>query len=487
MNSDVVTECPVDFAGQGGAPEVLNLAAYKFAALKDLNSLRRELKNLADQLGLRGTILLSPEGINLFVAGHKESVDRLIDRIHLIPGLEDLSGKQSFTSHQPFHRMLVKIKKEIIAFGIDEVRPAEWTSPKLPASELRRWLDEGRDITLLDVRNDYEIKLGTFRNAVDFGLKHFRHFPAAAADWTTSAKDKPLVMFCTGGIRCEKAGPYMEKIGFKNIFQLDGGILKYFEECGGDHYEGSCFVFDQRVAVGPDLNPTGDAICFACQATLTHEEMQSPKYEVGVSCPHCYREPDEIKKEQTMQRQALLQSIASSQPGCQPYANVRFTHVPRRLAGLALIDCLDQWHPGYGRDRWQHELEMGNLWKEGERVTSDRVVKEGERFEHRLENCVEPAVATDIRILLEEEGFIVVEKPAPLPCHPSGRYNKNTLQSFLNEVYHPQKIRLMHRLDANTSGLILAARIYKAAKNCKGSFRSCELKRSIWLACMVVP
>ncbi|MFO0925194.1 MAG: sulfurtransferase [Pirellulales bacterium] len=452
--------------------KVLNLAAYKFASLKDLPGLREDLKKLCESLELKGTILLSLEGINLFVAGKEESVQSLVDRLRLVPGLGDLEGKQSFTSHQPFHRMLVKIKKEIIAFGIDEVNPAKQTSPKLPARELKQWLSEGRPVTLLDTRNDYEIKLGTFRGAVDFGLRHFRTFPEAAAAWNDVPKDAPIVMFCTGGIRCEKAGPYMEQLGFTQIYQLEGGILKYFEECGGDHYDGSCFVFDQRVAVGPDLHPTGDVMCFACQATLTAEDLESPLYSMGVSCPHCYRSQEDRNELERQQKQQRISEIAQSQPGCIPYDNLRSIHVPRRLAGMTLLDFLDAWHVGYGRERWMDEIAKGKITRNQCPASADEIVKEGAKYEHVEAGCVEPPVATDVRLIYLDESMMVIDKPAPLPTHASGRFNRNTLESFLAEAFHPQKLRLVHRLDASTSGVLLVARYYKAARALQKQFET---------------
>lgn len=237
------------------APTV-NLAAYKFATLSGLDERREVLRELTRRLQLMGTILLSPEGINLFIAGPRQAIDEFIITIESDTEIGKLDIKESLTDYQPFNRMLVKLKKEIIAFGVEGIDPAKRTSPKLPAKELKQWLDEGKQVTLLDVRNDYEISLGTFEGAEPIGLKHFRHFPEAVDALPEERKEETIVMFCTGGIRCEKAGPYMEQAGFKNIFQLEGGILKYFEECGSEHYDGECFVFDQRVAVDGDLQET---------------------------------------------------------------------------------------------------------------------------------------------------------------------------------------------------------------------------------------
>src|SRR5262249_778191 len=161
--------------------------------------------------------------------------------------------------------------KEIIAFGVDGIDPIRRPAPKLSARELKRWLDEGRPFTLLDTRNDFEVTLGTFHNAVPIGIQHFREFPAAVAKLPRNSQQRPIVTFCTGGIRCEKAAPYLIQNGFEQVFQLDGGILKYFEECGNDHYQGECFVFDNRVGLTAELGESGHGLCFACQSLLTPE------------------------------------------------------------------------------------------------------------------------------------------------------------------------------------------------------------------------
>lgn len=268
--------------------DIVNISAYKFTRLDNLPTRREELRALTREIGLKGTILLSPEGINLFLAGARPQLEAVLKTIRAIPGLEDLPVKESPSEEQPFRRMLVKIKQEIIAFGIEGIDPAANPAPKLAARTLKQWLDEGRPLTLLDTRNDYEVRMGTFTGARPAGIDHFRNFPAAVSRLPAELKEQPVVMFCTGGIRCEKAGPFMEKAGFKNIFQLDGGILKYFEECGGAHYDGECFVFDARVGVDPQLRPTRSVLCFACQMPLKEEEQKDPRYVYEVSCPHCF-------------------------------------------------------------------------------------------------------------------------------------------------------------------------------------------------------
>ncbi len=232
---------------------VLNIAAYKFVALDDLPNRRIELLELCTRLELRGTILLSEEGINLFIAGMPDAVQELLAHLRRDAALVDLDVKESWTDERPFGRMLVKIKREIIAFGVEGIEPATYTSKRMLPAQLKAWLDAGKKVTLLDVRNDYEVEIGTFREAVAMDLDHFRNFPKHVAALDDALRDQPVVTFCTGGIRCEKAGPMLEQVGFRDVYQLDGGILAYFEQCGGEHFDGECFVFDERRAVDHEL------------------------------------------------------------------------------------------------------------------------------------------------------------------------------------------------------------------------------------------
>lgn len=268
---------------------IVNLSAYRFTpfAAEELPALRAQLMASTRDLGLRGTVLLATEGINLFVAGPRDATDAFMVGLRALPGLADLEPKESFSDEQPFNRMLVKIKKEIIAFGVEGIDPARRPAPRLDPRELKRWLDEGRPVTLLDTRNDYEVKLGTFQNAVVPVLDHFREFPDVVRALPVELKQRPVVTFCTGGIRCEKAAPFLVREGFSEVYQLEGGILKYFELCGGAHFEGECFVFDRRVGVDARLQETASVLCFACQTPLTVAEQKDPRYVPDRSCPHC--------------------------------------------------------------------------------------------------------------------------------------------------------------------------------------------------------
>jgi UPF0176 protein len=247
---------------------VVNLSAYKFTPLEDLPARQAELRAVCRDAALKGTILLSGEGVNLFVAGTRTGTDALLMNLRQIPGLEDLTPKESLSEAQPFGRMLVKIKREIIAFGVDGIDPSRRPAPRISARTLKQWLDEGRPVTLLDTRNRYEVRAGTFRGAIDPQIDRFRDFPEAVRALPAELKAQPVVTFCTGGIRCEKAAPFLQREGFREVLQLDGGILKYFEECGGAHYDGECFVFDERGVLDAGLRPPGTSATLAGAPTL---------------------------------------------------------------------------------------------------------------------------------------------------------------------------------------------------------------------------
>ena len=438
---------------------VTNISTYRFAELTGLKELREELTKQCKNWELKGTILLSTEGINLFVAGAAESIDRLLEKLRSIRGLEDLTPKFSLSDTQPFNRMLVRLKKEIISFGVEAVRPANYTSPKLSARELKRWLDEGRPVTLLDTRNDYEVKLGTFKGALIPNINTFREFPDAVRKLPEELKDQPVVMFCTGGIRCEKAGPFMELEGYKHIYQLDGGILKYFEECGGDHYEGECFVFDQRVGVDPGLRETDTAVCFACQAPLDLTDQQDPRYVESVSCPHCFVSEPARMAERLETIQAAIAKASNPLPGSIPCENRRPVNVPAAYDGYELLDALCAIFPQISREVWEVRCEEGRFVNYGGTVRGKHhIVRGGERVVQVFPADVEPPVSAEIRVLHEDEAILLVHKPAPLPMHASGRFHRNTLQYILNEAYAPKYPRPVHRLDSNTTGLVLFAR-----------------------------
>ena len=266
---------------------IKNIAGYRFVDLDDRDALQSSLRSLCVDLGLKGTVLLAPEGINFFLAGRSRSIDVFIDVLEKDERFTDIPLKVSFTDYQPFNRMNVRKKNEIISVGLDHIRPAEMTGEEIEPTDFKAMLDAGKPVHVLDTRNDYELRVGTFENAIDLNIRTFRAFPEAIERLPAAMKDEPVVMFCTGGIRCEKASAIMMEAGFTNVKQLKGGVLGYFESVGGDHWNGDCFVFDQRVAVNPSLKETDVVVCFACREPLSSEEQTSPDYAIGVSCPYC--------------------------------------------------------------------------------------------------------------------------------------------------------------------------------------------------------
>ncbi len=276
---------------------ILNLSAYQFATLEQTEQWRPLVLERCQALGLRGTILLAPEGINLFIAGTEDNVRAFIEYVRHDPLFEGkfatLQFKESLSSNQPFNRMLVRLKREIITMKKPAIRPEEGRAPFVEARTLKAWLDrghddEGRPVVMLDTRNAFEVDVGTFDHALDYRIDKFSEFPAVIEANRADLEGKTVVSFCTGGIRCEKAAIHMKEVGIEHVYQLEGGILKYFEEVGGAHYHGDCFVFDQRTALDPQLQPNGTVQCFACRAIVTPEGQRSPLYEVGKSCPACH-------------------------------------------------------------------------------------------------------------------------------------------------------------------------------------------------------
>jgi UPF0176 protein len=240
---------------------ILNISAYRFVSLDDLPALRERVLAQCHALALKGTILLAPEGINLFLAGAREAIDAFMCWMREDPRFAGLQAKESLSDDVPFKRMRVRLKKEIITLRYPTIRPEGGRAPAVDAITLKRWLDqghddEGREVVLLDTRNAYETDVGMFPQAVDYRIASFTELPAALAADQSRYADKTVVSYCTGGIRCEKFALHMQDVGMQRVYQLEGGILKYFEDVGGEHWHGDCFVFDDRGAIDKALAPS---------------------------------------------------------------------------------------------------------------------------------------------------------------------------------------------------------------------------------------
>jgi UPF0176 protein len=239
---------------------VLNISAYRFVAIEEPQLLRTELLGEARRLGLLGTILLAHEGINLFLAGGEDPLREFLQNLRGDPRFAGIEAKESWSAEPPFRRLLVKVKREIIRMNHPAIQPAQGRAPAVDAATAKRWLDqghddEGRPVVALDTRNAFEVDHGTFEGALDWRLSKFSEFPDALQAHRAELEGKTIVSFCTGGIRCEKAAIYMREAGLDHVWQLEGGILKYFEATGGEHFRGGCFVFDEREALDADLRP----------------------------------------------------------------------------------------------------------------------------------------------------------------------------------------------------------------------------------------
>lgn len=233
---------------------VENIAGYLFTHLQSLETRAQALRILCEQLALKGTILLAPEGINLFLAGSSGAIASFLTTLQSDPTFVEFKVKRSYSEAAPFARMKVKLKQEIVPLGANNLDPNRAPAPRMRSAQLKRWLDEGRRFILLDTRNRFEFHHGTFNGAIDLNIEKFRDFPDAVQQQRARLENLPIVTFCTGGIRCEKAAPLLQKLGFRDVYQLDGGILKYFEEQGQAHYHGSCFVFDERTGLDGELS-----------------------------------------------------------------------------------------------------------------------------------------------------------------------------------------------------------------------------------------
>ena len=264
-------------------------AFYKFVSLDDYQERRQPLLNLCQHHQITGTILLATEGINATISGTRSSIDAVIAYLTADPCFADLEHKESIAQNSPFDRLKVRLKREIVTFGIPTVNPTATVGTYVRPQD---WNDliANPDVLVIDTRNQYEVEIGTFRGAIDPHTDSFTEFPEYVANNLSPTQNKQIALFCTGGIRCEKATSYLLNQGFENVYHLQGGILKYLEEIPAteSHWEGECFVFDDRVAITHGLEPGTHQLCWGCGAPVPQSDLDSPHYEPGICCPRCY-------------------------------------------------------------------------------------------------------------------------------------------------------------------------------------------------------
>ena len=304
-------------------------ALYKFVALEDYESLRGPLLAFMKDHGIRGTLLLAAEGINGTVAGSREAVDALLNRLKSDPRLAELDSKESYEENNPFYRTKVRLKKEIVTLGIEGIDPRKTAGTYVDPKDWNELISDPETL-VIDTRNDYEIAIGSFRHAVNPKTESFREFPDFAEQTLDPARHRKVAMFCTGGIRCEKSTAFLKESGFTEVYHLRGGILKYLEEIPEEEslWEGECFVFDNRVSVNHALAKGNYDQCHACRMPITEKDKADYRYEQGVSCPHCHGQFSDERKERFRERERQIRLArargeehiggASIQPAHQP-------------------------------------------------------------------------------------------------------------------------------------------------------------------------
>lgn len=276
--------------------KVVVCALYKFVSLPHFESIRAPLLAMMEQAEIKGTLLLASEGINGTVAGNQEAIEALLAWLNNQNGLDNIVYKLSFDDEMPFYRTKVKLKNEIVTMGVEGIDPLKVVGTYVKPKDWNALISDP-DVILVDTRNDYEVQIGTFKNAINPVTETFREFPEYVKQNLDPVKHKKVAMFCTGGIRCEKSTAYLKEQGFEEVYHLEGGILKYLEEVKQEEslWEGECFVFDNRVAVNHELKKGQYDQCNACRMPITEAEKRSPAYVQGVSCSHCV---DKISDEQ---------------------------------------------------------------------------------------------------------------------------------------------------------------------------------------------
>ncbi|MFZ3087303.1 MAG: rhodanese-related sulfurtransferase [Methylotenera sp.] len=289
-------------------PKYLTAALYKFVSLPNYRDLQLPILQACRNNHIKGTLLLAEEGINGTIAGLPDDIHNVLNFLRTDPLFEnkfaDLEHKESHADEHPFYRMKVKLKKEIVTLGVPGVSPTKKVGTYVKPEDWNALISDP-EVILIDTRNDYEVDIGTFKGAIDPKTSTFREFPEYVAQHFDKTKHKKVAMFCTGGIRCEKASSYMMDQGFEEVYHLQGGILKYLETVpeAESMWQGECFVFDQRVAVKHNLEVGEFDQCYACRHPLSPEEIKSDQYEAGVSCPYCYNKLSAEKRASLIERQ----------------------------------------------------------------------------------------------------------------------------------------------------------------------------------------
>ncbi|MBX2810356.1 MAG: rhodanese-related sulfurtransferase [Myxococcales bacterium] len=396
-------------------------ALYKFADLPHYQDLRSPLRLLCEQQGILGTLLLAHEGVNGTIAGSADGINAVLAFLRSQPGLEMLEEKRSLCDYLPFYRMKVRLKQEIVTMGDQEINPLKRVGTYVGPEAFNRLLDDP-EVLVIDTRNEYETRLGSFEGAIDPGLQTFRDFP----DWVTAhlhpQKNKKVAMFCTGGIRCEKASSFMLREGFEEVYHLEGGILRYLETTASEasKWRGECFVFDHRVSVDAELKPGSHQMCFGCLEPLVPGDEQAAEYEHGVSCARCY--PHTTESDRERRRERARQMIAAEERG-ESHLGAKLSPELQIMGIAPLVQPLDGVLYSFRRCPYAMRARMA--------LAAGRYNPEVREIElrHKPAAMLELG-ATTVPVLLLSSGEVLKEsldimhwvrtqRPEAMSCHPS--------------------------------------------------------------------
>lgn len=430
-----------------------HLSACQFAPLTQVGPLRERLLRAGRCHRLRGTVLISTEGIHLFLTGETEPAHCFLTELRALPGLADLEARLTPAPHQPFAKLRVSIQRDLTSWDVPGIPPGVRLTPRIPPGGLAAWLNHRRPVVLIDLRDVAETQRGGIRGARPIGVTCLAELPAALRGLDKTLKRQPIVLYCDDERRCQQAGPWLQHQGFDHVLQLAGGLRAWDRVADASHLRG-------QVESAPcEELPVELAPCFACGAMLQPTEWLDPRAVAGTSCPRCFRTAHEQMERTLAHRHELIRAAGQTLPGSLATDRFKAITVKSDCEGKTLLDTLESVVGHLPPGTWQRECDEGRILDARHEVASaGQTVRAGQAYLHKFPAVVEPPVNGEVRILHEDEALVVVNKPAPLPMHAGGRFFRNTLQHFLDQAYHPERLRPSHRLDANTTGVLLAAR-----------------------------
>ncbi|MBL9171483.1 MAG: pseudouridine synthase [Verrucomicrobiales bacterium] len=435
------------------------LAGCHFAPLTDLGPRRAKLLSLCKEWRIRGHLSLTPEGIEFCLAGAQEPLQCLLKELKSWTCLQDLEFSISNTSHQPFDRIRVTIQRELGSPDVLTTSVVQRRGLSIPPHAFKGWLDRRRNMVLLDLRDDHDALANAFERAQSIRVSSHRELPAALRRLQPELKEQLIVLVCQNGSRSEQAAHLLQHQGFRRVFRLKGGLRGYREACE------NAPLLDQTKAPqaasneGGRVDPPDPCTCFACDTLLSEEALRDPRYVPGKFCPHCFLTEAQEMAANIGTRLARIRTASNPLPGSFPRDCFKAITIRPSCDGRTVLDALRFAVSHLPDSHWEREcLEGRILNSHHEPVSARHPVRAGQTYLHRFPDTIEPDVNPDVDILHEDAALIVINKPAPLPMHAGGRFFRNTLQHLLNAAYHPEQPRPAHRLDANTTGVLLITR-----------------------------